>query len=241
LILKRLKSRFTLLLVFANHVIDFLLSLKTPEGFPQSVEVLNPYQLDEVQNIVRQFYQTYYADTEKRVYVWGINPGRHGGGLTGLPFIDPLLLEKRYRIDNSFQKKPELSAGFIHRFIDAFGGERAFYGKFYINSINPLGLIKQGKNFNFYDTPEIYNALKPFIVNSLQTQLSFGANRLVAICLGTGKLQKVTQKLNEEYEFFDEILAVEHPRFIMQYRRKRLEEYLEKYVEVFSRAAEKLR
>ncbi len=226
--------------MFANHVIDFLLSLKTPEGLPQSVEVLNPYKLEEVQLIVRRFYQTYYADTEKRIYVWGINPGRQGGGLTGLPFIDPLLLEKRYRIENSFQKKPELSAGFIHRFIDAFGGERAFYGKFYINSINPLGLIKHGKNFNFYDTPEIYNALKPFIVNSLQSQITFGANRRVAICLGTGKLQKVTQKLNEEYDFFDEVLAVEHPRFIMQYRRKRLDEYLEKYVEVFSGAAEKL-
>ncbi len=220
----------------AKHIIDFLLSLQPPTNLPKSVEVLTPYQFPEVQAIVKTFYTRYYSDTNPRTFIWGINPGRHGGGLTGLPFIDPVLLEERYGIPNTLPKKPELSAGFIHAVIDGFGGEEKFYRAFYINSINPLGLMKNGKNFNFYDTSEVFNALKPFMVNSIKTQLAFGANRKAAICLGTGKLKEVTLKLNDEFGFFDRILAVEHPRFIMQYRRKKMDEYVEKYLRVFNEA-----
>jgi hypothetical protein len=35
--------------------------------------------------------------------------------------------------------------------------------------------------------------------------------------------------LNEEEGFFEKLLVVEHPRFIMQYRRKRVDEFLGKY------------
>ncbi|OGG73047.1 hypothetical protein A3A38_01075 [Candidatus Kaiserbacteria bacterium RIFCSPLOWO2_01_FULL_53_17] len=36
--------------------------------------------------------------------------------------------------------------------------------------------------------------------------------------------------------FFDTILALEHPRFVMQYRRKQLQEYVKKYIDTFARA-----
>jgi len=221
---------------FSEQILHFLHSLEPPKNLPEGVEVLNPYRNQEVLAIIEQFYTRFYSDANQRVFIWGINPGRFGGGLTGLPFIDPPMLETRYGIKNAFQKKPELSAGFVHQVIDAFGGEQAFYSKFYINSINPLGLVRQGKNFNFYDSVEVYKTLKPFIVNSIQAQLKFGANRKIAICLGTGKLQSFTQKLNDEYGFFQEILAVEHPRFIMQYRRKKVNEFVEKYLQAFEKA-----
>jgi len=76
----------------------------------------------------------------------------------------------------------------------------------------------------------------PFIVSSLKAQLDFGARREKAVCLGTGKLYTIFRKINAGQKFFKEIIPVEHPRFIMQYRRKRKADYLKKYVEVFSLA-----
>jgi hypothetical protein len=36
--------------------------------------------------------------------------------------------------------------------------------------------------------------------------------------------------LNEKYRFFKKIFALEHPRFIMQYRARKKDEFVEKYV-----------
>jgi hypothetical protein len=47
--------------------------------------------------------------------------------------------------------------------------------------------------------------------------------------LGTGANYEFLSRLNEEEGFFEKLLAVEHPRFIMQYRRKRVDEFLAKY------------
>jgi hypothetical protein len=57
------------------------------------------------------------------------------------------------------------------------------------------------------------------------------------VVLGLGQNWKFLERLNQERGFFDEILPLEHPRWIMQYRRRRMEEYLQKYLEVFARAA----
>ena len=52
-------------------------------------------------------------------------------------------------------------------------------------------------------------------------------------CLGTGKNEKFLIALNAKHNFFGRIIAVEHPRFIMQYRSKRMHEYIAKYLEAF--------
>jgi hypothetical protein len=41
------------------------------------------------------------------------------------------------------------------------------------------------------------------------------------------------QRLNAEHHFFDELRAVEHPRFIMQYRRKQVDQFVASYLRVF--------
>jgi hypothetical protein len=63
----------------------------------------------------------------------------------------------------------------------------------------------------------------------MREQLEFGARRDVAVVLGTGKNYAFLNKLNAEQKFFDRLLVVDHPRFIMQYRRKRVGEYLDTY------------
>ena len=97
--------------------------------------------------------------------------------------------------------------------------------------------MREGLNFNYYDDPRLLARLKPFIVRAIEQQLEFGARRKAAIVLGTGDNYRFLTALNDEYQFFHRLLALDHPRFIMQYRRKRLAEYRRRYLEVFTTAA----
>ncbi len=99
-----------------------------------------------------------------------------------------------------------------------------------------MGFVKDGRNFNFYDHPALLRDIKPFLIRSIEAQLGFGARLGAAIVLGTGRIKQVFEDLNRECDFFKAVHAVEHPRFIMQYRRRRLGDYLRKYSEVFEQA-----
>jgi hypothetical protein len=51
---------------------------------------MNPYKEEELaMRISSEFYRKYYSDENKRHLILGINPGRFGGGVTGVPFTDP--------------------------------------------------------------------------------------------------------------------------------------------------------
>jgi Domain of unknown function (DUF4918) len=65
----------------------------------------------------------------------------------------------------------------------------------------------------------------------MNEQLKFGIDREVAFCLGDGKNYKYLSKLNDEKKFFDKIIPLSHPRFIMQYKLKKKEEYIQSYLE----------
>lgn len=43
------------------------------------------------------------------------------------------------------------------------------------------------------------------------------------------------KEINEKYCFFDKIIPLEHPRFIMQYHSKEKEYYLDKYVNALTK------
>jgi hypothetical protein len=49
------------------------------------------------------------------------------------------------------------------------------------------------------------------------------------VVLGTGKNYQFFSRLNDEHRFFDRLLVIEHPRFIMQYKRPHVGDYLDKY------------
>lgn len=74
---------------FAAKVIDFNNNLKYNGAIPEAFKVLNPY-LDnpETMIVMHQFYEKYYNDNRKRKFIIGINPSRHGAGVTGVPFTD---------------------------------------------------------------------------------------------------------------------------------------------------------
>jgi hypothetical protein len=214
---------------FADKVLHFYKNLEIREKLPKGVEVLNPYQDKQTFEFCIQFYKTFYNDTAKRIAILGINPGRFGGGITGIPFTDPVKLEKGCGIKNDLPKKAELSADFIHLMIEELGGLKAFYSRFFFSSVSPLGFTMANKNLNYYDSPALVKGLEPFILRSLIQILDLGVTREKAFCLGEGTNYKYLLQLNEREKFFKEIFPLPHPRFIMQYRRKRVDEYVAQY------------
>lgn len=189
-----------------------------------------PYKNAETQACMTSFYKRFYNDNKKRIFILGINPGRLGAGLTGVPFTDPVCLSM-LGIENNFPQKHELSSIFIHDMIDVCGGHTEFFNRFYITSLSPLGFIRNGKNYNYYDDATLSNIVQPFIIDSIKAQLAFGCDSSKVFCLGQGKNFDYLNRLNEEYKWWERVIPLPHPRWIMQYKRKRKEEFLELYKE----------
>lgn len=217
-------------LTSAEKILAFYKSLAIRERLPEGVKVMNPYADAASFALCEQFYRKYYKDNNPRTLIVGINPGRNGGGVTGVPFTDPIKLEKVCGIPNTLNKRPELSADFIYEMIDAFGGPAAFYSRFYIGAISPLGFTSDGKNLNYYDIKELQTSLHEFIVRSLKQQADLAMNNKVCYCLGEGTNFKFLSKLNQEHHFFETIVPLAHPRFIMQYKRKKVATYVDEYI-----------
>ena len=216
--------------IFGEKVIDFYSTIQVPKKIPKEILPLNPYRNNAVKNVITAFYTKYFNDSNNRVYIIGINPGRLGAGATGIAFTDTDALEIcgiRHKVEST----KELSAGFIYKVIEKYGGPEKFYKNFFITSICPVGFIKNGVNFNYYDEASFLKLILPYIEKTFAKQHAFGA-KPTAIVLGKGLNYKVIEKINKDLKFFKKILPIEHPRFVMQYRRKRVEEYVEMYQKV---------
>src|SRR3972149_12017619 len=146
---------------FSSKAIDYFSNLKSPVKLPPKIEVINPYENDAAKNTVNAFYQKFYDDDRKRIFILGINPGRFGGGLTGISFTDPVALRKHCCIDNHLGNKEELSSKFVYEVINRFGGVEKFFSHFFLSAIYPLALINDGKNFNYYDSKKLFTFLRP--------------------------------------------------------------------------------
>lgn len=70
----------------------------------------------------------------------------------------------------------------------------------------------------------------PFIIESIRSQIDFGMDTSVCYCIGSGENFKFLSRINEEHHFFETIIPLEHPRFIMQYNSKNKDTYMEKYL-----------
>jgi hypothetical protein len=131
----------------------------------------------------------------------------------------------------------EISSVFIYEMIKKYGGVKKFYTDFYINSVCPLGFVKKNNNnavtnFNYYDSNDLARLVRLFIIKTLKTQISFGIDTTTCYCLGTGKNYKFLMGLNNEFALFNNIIPIEHPRYIMQYKRKQQQFYTDKYIQL---------
>lgn len=221
---------------FAERAFAFYRSLEPPR-VPRGIRVMNPYDDPRVCRYVRSFLDAFYSDNAPRVLVLGINPGRFGAGLTGVTFTDPVALADRCGIANDLPRRHELSSIFVYEVIERLGGPRAFYARFFLTAAAPLGFTKRGLNYNYYDDPALRRAVTPFVAKSIRRQIEIGGRTDHAIIFGLGENFRFLERLNGEHGFFEQLHALEHPRFILQYRRKRVGDYLAKYEEVFARVA----
>lgn len=217
-------------MTFANEAIKYFFGLNTPLKLPGGVEAVNPYDSLKVKKNVNTFYNIFFNDDNKRLFVFGINPGRFGGGLTGISFTDPVALREHCGIENNLGNKKELSSKFIYEMINAFGGADIFYSKIFLSALYPLALVKNGKNYNYYDDKNLFNILKPDIVASIRSQIEFGAKKEKVIILGK-KNAEYFLPINEKHNFFKQVIVLDHPRYIIQYKFRSIKNYISTYLE----------
>jgi len=222
-------------IAFSARVNNFNRELSFDTPLPENIEVLNPFKNPETFKIASNFYDKYYGDNNKRKLILGINPGRLGAGTMGIPFTDSKRLTEKCGIAYEGKLKHEPSSAFIYEMIDSFGGAEKFYSKFYISSVCPLGFVLKDnnggeKNYNYFDNKALLQSVQSFIEWNIQEQITIGCDTDVCHCLGLGKNYKYLAELNNRKGYFNKIVPMEHPRFIMQYKAKEKEKYINEYL-----------
>ncbi|MEY3443055.1 MAG: hypothetical protein RLZZ519_1336 [Bacteroidota bacterium] len=221
---------------FAEKVIQFNRQLEFKGTLPPGFGIMNPFREDaQALASSEAFYRKYYNDHAPRRLILGINPGRFGAGVTGIPFTDPKRLIEVCKIPFAGKLEHEPSSVYVYEVIAAYGGAEAFYKDIYINSVCPLGFTTtsaKGKvvNVNYYDDKSLTATVLPFILESIQGQIDLGVDREGCFCFGSGKNFQFLQRINEVHHFFGKVVPLEHPRFIMQYKAKQKQHYIEEYL-----------
>lgn len=220
----------------AENILKFYWDVHFDGHLPSQIQVMNPFrESDDIRKLCHRFYEKYYSDQEKRVLILGINPGRLGAGATGIPFTDTKRLNDDCGIHYTIFKTHEPSSAFIYEMIHAFGSPEIFYKKFYINSVCPLGFVSLNNsksiNYNYYDSRELELRVRDFIIENIKSQIKIAGRTDVCFCLGMGKNYNYLSRLNKQYQFFDKIVPLEHPRYIMQYKNKEKDRYIQEYIQ----------
>lgn len=229
---------------FADRIINFNKTLHFKGKLPKGINVMNPFTDDQTFRISSKFYKRFYSDDRPRFLILGINPGRFGAGLTGVPFTDTKRLVAECGIEFPGPDTHEPSSVFVYDVIKAMGGAKEFYKNFFIQSICPLGFtIRNDKgrdvNYNYYDSKQLQEVAMPFIIDSIYKTIDLGIHQDIVFCFGSGKNLKFIEQFNQEHQLFKEIIPLEHPRFIMQYKSKTKDDYIDKYVRSFHYAINK--
>ena len=225
---------------FGEKVVAFNKKLKFSGNLPEGFEVMNPFfDNPETIAVMSKFYQKFYNDYHQRKFIIGINPSRHGAGVTGVPFTDTKRLETMCGIEMKTAHTHEISSVFLYDVIENFGGVEVFYKKFYINSPFPLAIIRKtlkgNLNANYYDNKDLFQAVKPFMIQSLKDHIDLGLDTSEVFILGK-KNATFIDKINSQEKFFEKMTVLEHPRYIQQYKIKEKQLYIDKYLIALNKA-----
>lgn len=224
---------------FAQSVLQFNNRLaEVVIDIPNNFKLINPFGGDsqqQVERITKAFYNKFYGDDNKRYMILGSSPARRGTAVLGVPFESAERLQKETGvfINNFYVNKS--SSNFLYEVIDKYGGSEIFYKDFYMNFVCPLGIVRKNPkgnyvNCNYYENKQLKEALYSFIVDSIREQLCFNIDTSICYCIGSGENYKFLCELNQKYSFFENIIPLEHPRFITQYNRKDKDAFMEKYL-----------
>lgn len=235
------KLKFKMQNTLADKMIALNRNLNFSGKLPNGFAVMNPYlENPETMKVMSEFYHKFYRDSHPRKFIIGINPSRHGAGVTGVPFTDTKRLENVCGIKMQSARTHEISSVFVYDMIAEYGGAETFYKKFFINSPFPLAIVRQTKNgqwlnANYYDDPNLFQTVKDFMIHSLREFIALGLDTSEVFILGK-KNAKFIQKLNNETNLFEKMTVLEHPRYIQQYKSKEKQLYIDKYILAFDQA-----
>lgn len=223
---------------FAEKVIYFNTHLEFSDPLPDGYRVMNPFlENPETLMVMKEFYEEFYSDQNGRKFILGINPSRHGAGVTGVPFTDTKRLESVCGIKMKSAHTHEVSSVFIYDMISEYGGAKAFYRDFYINSPFPLAITHHSKtnwlNANYYDDMNLFESVRPFMIETIKKHIRLGLDTSTVFILGK-KNARFIEKINTECKFFDNMIVLEHPRYIQQYKSKEKQVYIDKYLMAFN-------
>jgi hypothetical protein len=182
-----------------------------------------------------EFYGKFFADNNSRTYLLGINPGRYVNTATGVPYTDGYALQETCGIENNFSKGRELTAEYINKVIDAFGGATAFYDLFYAGAVFPFEILFDDLYANYY-ADDVWPEIEESIRTLLKEISQFGSNSRVVV-LGSSDNLKHFNSMNDELGLFGKIWSLEHPRYIAQYKRREMDKFIDKYLEVLREAS----
>ncbi len=171
------------------------------------------------------FWRTYYGSAVPRVVLCGINPGRHGAGKTGIPFLDFQSLSQL--ISGIDRHDSERSAGFFFQVVRQFGVE-AFFHSFYVTNVASVGFKKKKKNLNYNELPE--SALEVVERNFLQEMKVVQPTHVVS--LGEAVQQTVRKLLPAAV---DCSMRLPHPSWITTYRTNETNEWAARYLAVLEK------
>ena len=226
----------------AQKILAFNDALKSASiNLPEKYRLIKPFagaNQQQIAQIIHRFYHRYYHDDKRRFMILGSSPARRGTALTGVPFEDVNHLQKDTGISIDAFGANKRSSSFLYEVMEEYGGRQNFYKQFYMSFVCPLGIEKinlKGNwiNCNYYENAVLKKCLYLFIVDSLRRQIDFNIDTSVCFCIGSGENFKFLSNINNEYHFFDTIVPLEHPRFIMQYNADRKEEFIQKHVNTF--------
>lgn len=224
---------------FGEQVIAFNKQLGYAGSLPDGFAVINPFtENPETIPTMERFYRKFYNDRNRRKFIIGINPSRHGAGITGVPFTDTKRLSSVCGIDMETAYSHEPSSVYVYDVIEQYGGPRAFYNDFYINSPFPLAIVRHNErnrwvNANYYDDKALFHAVKPFMVATLKSHLALPVDASKVYVLGK-KNADFLARINAEEHLFGELVVLDHPRFIQQYKSREKADYLLRYLTLLS-------
>lgn len=233
--MKQVPTKISPPLSIGQRIIAFNKGLQYTGSLPEGFAVLNPY-LDnpETIEVMTAFYNRFYHDEAPRKFIIGINPSRHGAGITGVPFTDTKHLESDCGIRMHSARTHEVSSVFVYDMIAQYGGVEAFYKDYYINSPFPLAIVRrnaQGNwlNANYYDDPELFALTREYMIETLKKHIALGLDTTRVYVLGK-KNATFLEKLNKEASLFEKMVVLEHPRYIEQYKSKEKQLYIDKFI-----------
>lgn len=216
----------------SDYVIDFYKTFSSPNGLPANVVVHNPFSDPQRRAAIETFYSTFYSDNKPRIHVLGINPSKFHATSTGIHYTDGFALENYCGIKNDFSKSRELTSEFIYRVIEELGGAKDAFSNVFLWAMMPVSVTEDGKYVNYYESSSV--DLLSSVVRSNVEWLSKVPSTGRVVILGIGENAKFFDHLEGKPLVYDTVRYLPHPRWIMQYNRKKIEYYIEQYIDAMS-------